>query len=149
MKSLYLIAALVVTGGSTHAPAESSVVLRLITPAEAHLGNVVRLRLELRNTGTGAFTLNVAGWPAPYDFVVTQVRGAPVWNWRQTQSDTIQAIIRFQSIGPGEVVRYDGQWDLRDRKGRAIKPGLYYVRGVFPTHPLPLQTGKNLLVVHE
>jgi hypothetical protein len=95
--------------------------------------DTVSLALEIANIGAETVTLQFSGKPVPYDFVaIAEAGGSWVWNWRATRSDTMQAIIWFRGLKPGEVLRYMGEWDLRDLRGERVPPGTYYLLGRVP-----------------
>ncbi len=114
--------------------ADTSIGLRIVSPDQVRSGSILPLVLEVANVGTDTATLELGGNPVLFDFLVFEAPGGElIWNWRTGRSDTIQAILLFRTLEPKEVITYQGEWHLRDLRGRAVAPGRYYVLGRVPS----------------
>lgn len=100
------------------------------------VGDSATFRLRLVNRSDRVLALLLTGARSgAYDFRVTRPDGELVWALRGDQP--VPAVGFPATLGPGESLDYAAGWDLRDRSGRPVVPGVYHVRGLAYTD-LPL-----------
>lgn len=106
--------------------------LWLGVPAEVQVGEIVPLKLKVKNTGECIFKLFLDGRPA-HDFVVTKLDGTEVWRW--LHGHPIRPAIVEKTLQPGEELEFAAGWDQRDNDGNPIPAGTYFVQGVLAVLP--------------
>ena len=117
-------------------PAPAPLALRVDLPDLAPAGMDVPFRLALANRGDRPIPVELGGRPVAFDLVVRRADGAIVW--RRLEGVPIEMILVQRTLGPGEVVTFEGHWDQRDSRGKQVPPGVYQVRGVLP---VPVEPG--------
>lgn len=118
--------------------AADTLAVELESPYEVGSGEVVRLTIRLRNTAERPIALHLLGREIAFDLVVRDAGGAVVWE--RLEGETVMAILRLETLGPGEALVLEGTWDQRTHEGAPVPPGAYSVQGSVPTDGEPLLT---------
>ena len=101
-------------------------------------GETVLMKLTLRNVSEEPVSFVTGGRP-PHDFVVSTPDGEQVWHWQCAK--IILLPLDNQTLEPGEVMEFSGEWEQVDNRGEPVPPGAYLVRGVLDMdHPEMLVT---------
>ena len=90
-------------------------------------GDAVRMKLTLRNVSDEPVDFVTGGRP-PHDFVVSTPDGEQVWHWLCAK--IILLPLDSQTLEPGEVMEFTGEWEQVDNRGEPVPPGDYLVQGV-------------------
>lgn len=125
--------------------APAPLLLRLEVPGEVRAREPVPMRLVLENHGDQPVEVGLGGAPIAFDFIVLDPDGQEVWS--RLEGLAVEAILRPQTVGPGEAVDFLDAWDQRDNRGRRVAPGSYRVRGVLPVVGEPRGWGTETQVV--
>ena len=97
------------------------------TAAEASYGETVRMKLTLRNVSDEPASFSLGGNPS-HDFVVTTLDGEGIWHWKCTK--IILDLLGEETLEPGDVLEFTGEWDQVNNRGEPVPPGTYLVHGV-------------------
>jgi hypothetical protein len=126
-------------------PGASALTIWLEVPAEVRAGEIVPLKLKLKNSSDRPVELTLGGRPA-YDFVVARPGGTEIWRWLHGQE--IQAILEQKALSPGEELEFAAEWGQKDNTGTQVQPGSYFVRGILNLEPpQKLETEPKPLIV--
>ncbi len=106
--------------------------LWLEVPSQARLGEIVPLKLKLKNTSDRPISLTLGGRPA-HDFRVINADGVEIWRWSRGQA--IQQILQLQKLSPSQELEFLAEWAQVDHEGRPIPPGTYRVWGILNLEP--------------
>lgn len=118
--------------------------LEIVVPPEVGSGERVPIVLRARNTGEVPLELYLRGRTIAFDIVVARDDGAVVW--QRLRSQTIPAILRVETLAPGQSLELSADWDQRTNDGKAAPSGRYAVQGILPTDaPEPLKTAPAAL----
>lgn len=105
----------------------------------------VRMLLRVENLSPTETTLRQNSGQV-YDFAVYH-GDVEVWRWSEG-TFFIQSL-QEQVLAPGEILSFSEDWDRKDKKGNALPPGRYTVKGWLPTRegnlvadPRPLRLGR-------
>ncbi|HUH13059.1 MAG TPA: BsuPI-related putative proteinase inhibitor [Longimicrobiales bacterium] len=110
--------------------------LRLRVPGRVAAGEPVSITLRVENRTERTLTLYLVGRVIAFDLVVEDRDGAVVW--RRLEDEVIQAILRLETLPPGEALVLEDSWDQRSNAGEPVPPGEYRVRGELLTEGEPL-----------
>jgi hypothetical protein len=123
--------------------------LWLDVPEEVPVGEPVPITFHVENVSGRLLDLSLRGRTIVFDLVVSDMNGMTVW--RRLHDTVIPAILRLETLAPGEVLELADSWDQRSNAGEPVPAGTYTVRGeilternplVAPSQPLRiLQTG--------
>ena len=113
-----------------------SIRLWLEAPDEVRAGDPVPITLHVENISDGPLDLYLTGRPIAFDLVVTGPDGAVVW--RRLEGEVVSAILRLETLDPGETLVLEDRWDQRSDAGEPVAPGLYRVHGELPAEDGPL-----------
>lgn len=116
-------------------PAPAPLTLRVELPDLAPAGMAVPFRLALANRGGQPVPVELGGRPIAFDLVVRRADGRVVW--RRLEGVPVETILVRRTLGPGEVLTFEGHWDQHDSEGKQVPPGIYQVRGVLPVPGVP------------
>ena len=119
--------------------------VRLEAPEFAPERTAIDYSVVVENPGDSPVEAHLLGRDLVHDLTVTGKGGELVW--RRLEGETSQAILRLESLGPGESLRLDGQWDQRDSAGRYVAPGFYTLQATVPTDSAPLLSQDCLLQI--
>ncbi len=115
----------------------------LEAPETASAGEPVAYAVVITNVGSEPLDLYLQGREPTFDLRVTDETGATVW--RRLEGQSVQAILRIDTVGPGEAMTLDDVWDQRDASGRILAPGVYGLQAEVPTDGQPLMSqGREL-----
>ena len=118
--------------------------VRLVSPADVRAGETVPLMVQLENTGKRPLDLYLRGRPIAFDVVVSDRRGALVW--QRLRGAIVPAIVQLRTIEPGTTLELEGTWDQRDDAGKPVAPGEYLLRAsVLTDQPLPIESASTML----
>lgn len=102
-------------------------------PSETRLGELVPLKLKVKNNSIWPVTL-AHGYP-PHNFIVIKSDGTEVWRWATGLLD----VILTTPLSPGEELEFTAEWDQRELKwddrsghirGDLVLAGTYWVQGI-------------------
>jgi hypothetical protein len=125
------------------APASDSLHLSLELPHRVAPGEPVPVILRARNVSGRALDLYLRGRTIAFDIVVSDENDEVVW--RRLEDELIPAILRIETLDPGEVLEVEERWDQRSNSSDPVPPGSYRVRGLFLTEGDPLITPEHSL----
>jgi hypothetical protein len=112
--------------------------LSLGVPVEVAAGVSVPVTITLENVSGRPLDLYLRGRTIAFDIVVLDAAG--VTTWRRLEGVIIPAILRLESLAPGQVLELSDRWDQRDNAGRPVGAGDYSVYGEVLTEGPPLRT---------
>lgn len=112
--------------------------LWLDAPAEVRAGEPVPITLRAENITERSLDLYLTGRTIAFDLTVTDEDGAVVW--RRLEDEVIPAILRLETLEPGETLELEDTWEQRSNDGEPVAPGAYTVRGEILTEEEPLVT---------
>jgi hypothetical protein len=121
----------------------------LLAPAVVEQGDVVPLRLTIRNSGNGPLTLEMGDSAYSFDFVVTGPGGGELWS-RMHGVEAIPLALRERRLPPGGKIVFIDDWDLRDNRGCPVPAGRYALHALLDADTMPhrmLRTPSQRLVV--
>jgi hypothetical protein len=122
--------------------------LHLDVPDRVRTGEPVPIGIRVQNVSGGPLDLYLRGRTIAFDIVVSREPGEIVW--RRLEGEVIPAILRIETLRPGEVLELSDVWDQRDDHGRAVPAGSYAVRGEILTEgPEPLTTPPRRLRIER
>lgn len=107
-----------------------SVRVSIHTPAEVRAGGAVPIEVQIENVSAKTLALNLQGRDIAFDIIITTADGRPTW--RRLEHQTLQAILRMETLAPGQVLRLEASWT-------AAGPGDYLISAVIPTDADPLR----------
>jgi len=110
--------------------------LSLQVPSPVQAGEPVRLRLIAKNVTDSPVELGLWGPPDfCRDFTVSTADGGEVWRFLDTVQCHYFSRISFaaKTLGPGEELILEGEWDQTDTRGAPVAAGSYLVRGFLPS----------------
>lgn len=119
--------------------------VRLEAPEFAAERTAIDYTVVVENTGDVPMEANLLGRDPVHDLTVTGKGGEVVW--RRLEGAISQAILRLESLAPGEMLRLSGQWDQRDSAGLYVAPGFYTLQATIPTDSAPLISQDCLLQI--
>lgn len=99
----------------------------LHAPRTATVGTAIPIIMRIENKSDAPLELYLRGRKATYDFLVTASGGDVVW--RRLEGEVVQAILRLEVLGPGQILEFRDSWDQRDNAGELVAPGAYTIRG--------------------
>jgi len=121
-----------------------SLQVELEVPPVVRTIDSVPITIRLRNTGDKQIQVYLAGRPIAFDISITGPGAALVW--RRLEGQSIPAILRIETLLPGEMLELRDVWNQRTREGSRAAPGIYSVQGtILSDSPTPLQTPVALL----
>ncbi len=124
----------------------SDISVRIEAPEFAEVGRPVPYSVVITNEGDSAADLHLHGREIVFDLSVIGEGGALVW--RRLEGETTQAILRLDTLAPGESITVSGGvWDQRDRSGAFVEPGFYTLQASVPTDAESLISRDRLLQV--
>lgn len=112
--------------------------LWLDVSAEVRAGEPVPITLRAENITERSRDLYLTGRTIAFDLTVTNEDGAVIW--RRLEDEVIPAILRLETLEPGETLSLDDTWEQRSNDGEPVAPGTYTVRGEILTEEEPLVT---------
>jgi hypothetical protein len=110
--------------------------LSLQVPAEARAGETVALRQVLKNVGDAPVELGLGGREDSgfcRDFVISTPDRVDVWRFLDPDPPVVlvcQASLSLKTLGPGEELVLEGEWDETDTHSVPVPAGRYLVRGL-------------------
>ncbi|MGK2960587.1 MAG: BsuPI-related putative proteinase inhibitor [Gemmatimonadaceae bacterium] len=117
----------------------------LDAPEEVEAGDRVAYAVVIRNSGSEPVDLHLQGREPTFDLRVADEAGATVW--RRLEGQSVQAILRLDTLGPGEAMTLDDLWDQRDASGEPLPPGSYILQAEVLTDGEPLVSQARKLCV--
>lgn len=120
------------------ATVSDSLRLWLELPEQVSAGEPVPVTFRVENISDGPLDLYLTGRPIAFDLIVEDEGGTVVW--RRLEDQVIPAILRIETLAPGERLELDDTWDQRSNAGEPVAPGAYTVRGELLTEQEPLVT---------
>lgn len=121
----------------------SSLRVTLEAPETAWTGDPVAYAVVISNTGSEPLDLYLQGREPTFDLRVADEAGATVW--RRLEGQSVQAILRIDSLAPGEEMSLDGVWNQRNASGTLLAPGVYVLQAEVLTDGQPLMSQKREL----
>jgi hypothetical protein len=112
--------------------------LSLGAPARSATGTPLPYTLTVENVSGRALDLYLRGRTIAFDIVVLNTAGVPVW--RRLEGEVIPAILRLETLAPGQLLELSDRWDQRDNAGRTVPAGDYSAYGEVLTEGAPLRT---------
>jgi len=97
----------------------------------ARSGRGIPILVRVANTGAGPIELYLRGREPTFDVIVSGPGGDVVWS--RLEGEIVQAILRLETLGPGEAMELHQEWDQRDNSGLLVEPGRYTVKAVVLT----------------
>lgn len=92
-------------------------------------GGDVALDLTVTNRGAVPVTVSLSDG-CEVNYIVSRPAGS-VWRWENHVACTLAVVER--RLGPGEILAYGTNWDLRADDGSPAAPGVYTLRGALRT----------------
>lgn len=111
-------------------PPRSSLALAVTAHQSQPRGDVT-LDLTVTNRGTAPVTITLSDG-CEVNYVVSRA-ASPVWRWENHSVCTMAVVER--RLGPGEILSYGTNWDLRADDGSAAAPAIYTLHGALRTLP--------------
>ena len=121
--------------------------VRLEAPEFASQRERIEYSVVLENEGAGTIEAHLQGREPIHDLTVTGNGGEIVW--RRLKGEISQAILRIDTLAPGEALRIAGAWDQRDSDGYYVEPGFYTLQATVPTDTGPLISQDCLLQITD
>lgn len=108
-------------------PSDTSDSLRLAidAPDTVPRGDAVPITFRVENVTDRTLSLHLMGRDIAFDVIVARVDGSTVW--RRLEDEVLQAILRFETLAPGQALVLDALWDQRSNAGQPVPPGEYRV----------------------
>lgn len=119
--------------------------VRLEAPEFADERTPIGFSIVIRNTADAPLELHLQGRETIFDLSVIGDGGRLVW--RRLDGQSLQAILRLDTLGPGESITLADVWDQRDLAGQYVDPGFYTLQASVPTDSDPLLSQDRLLHV--
>jgi hypothetical protein len=119
--------------------------IALEAPGAVAAGEPVAYKIVIRNGGSEPLDLYLQGREPVFDLRVADEAGVTVW--RRLEGQTIQAILRVDTLCPGESMTFGDVWDQRGTSGGILPPGVYMLQAEVPTDGQPLVTQASELRV--
>ena len=120
--------------------------LRVDVPDRIPHGETVPITFRVANISDRTLTLYLTGREIAFDVIVERTDGATVW--RRLEGEVVRAILRLETLPPGEALVLHAVWDQRSDDGALVPPGEYRVRaelltegGSLVSPPEPLRIG--------
>ena len=113
-------------------PSVDSLRLELRIPTEARVGSTVPITLRVENVGDRPVDLYLRGRTIAFDIIVRRKAGEVVW--RRLENEIIPAILRLETLAPGQVLELHAEWSP------AVPPGSYALEGAVLTDGPELRT---------
>jgi hypothetical protein len=104
-----------------------SLELSLEAPARVRAGVEIPLTIRVVNTGERTVDLYLRGRDIAFDLILANAAGDVVW--RRLRDEVIQAILRVETLPPGDTLELIATWDQRSNDGESLGPGTYMARG--------------------
>jgi hypothetical protein len=111
--------------------------LSLGVPALSATGTPVPFTLTVENVSGRPLDLYLRGRTIAFDIVVLDLDGVPVW--RRLEGEVIPAVLRLESLAPGQLLELSDEWNQRDNAGRPVSAGNYSAYGEVLTEGAPLR----------
>lgn len=124
------------------APADSLHV-RLIVPDTVAAGAPIAIVVRLENLSDRTLTLYLVGRTIAFDLIVERPDGAVAW--RRLEGEVVPAIVRLETLPPGEALLLRHAWDQRSNAGEAVAPGTYRIRAEVLTEGEAIRSGAQIL----
>lgn len=93
-----------------------------IPSAQIKTGEVLRLNLSIKNTGSEPQELSFNS-SQKFDARIEDSSGTQVWQWSDGRMFT--QMLESITLEPDKSVSFTVQWPLTDSKGKAVNPGNY------------------------
>ncbi len=109
--------------------------LSLEVPPQVRAGEAVPLRLVAKNVTDAPLEVGFTGREDTgfcRDFVVSTPDGVELWRFVDPDTMACQAILSPKTLGPGEELTLEGEWNQADAQGTPVVAGSYIVRGFLP-----------------
>jgi hypothetical protein len=158
-----LLAIVALVGFSACGTGQEAQALRLSleVPSQVRAGETVPLTMIARNVSHAPVELGLSGHPGAFcgDFVATTPGGVEVWRFIESDlpgSRACPANLYLETLGPGEELSVEGEWDQTDTRSVPVAAGSYLVRGILDItlgvntpdeRALTLQTQEQPLVI--
>lgn len=78
-----------------------------------------------------------------FELVIRDEKGEEVYRYSDGKAFTLALV--YKRINPGESLRWQDQWDLRDKEGNAVTPGRY--RAEIEIMVIPEEDGVKLGII--
>jgi len=103
-------------------------------------GEVVRLKLFLKNVSGRSLGLEVARNVPEYDLVVQDGENRVVWSCAGAQPVVRLSMNEVRMLAPGQTWLYTCEWDQTRPNGEAVPRGEYVVAGHFTVNNQTLRS---------
>ncbi|MFH1386415.1 MAG: BsuPI-related putative proteinase inhibitor [bacterium] len=108
-------------------------------------GEPVKLTIILSNE-SGSIVKDVFSSGQSYDFIVLDDNNNIIWQWSNKKVFTMA--IRPIVLRPGENLVFTEIWDQVDNLKDKVKPGKYFIKGIFNVNP-NISTGLKPIIINE
>jgi len=125
----------------------TGLLVTLDAPESVCTGEQLGYTVAVSNGGSEAIDLHLQGREPTFDLRVTDESGATVW--RRLEGQSVQAILRLDTVGPGGEMTFRDAWDQRDARGRLLPPGSYSLQAEVLTDGKPLVSEARKLRITE
>jgi hypothetical protein len=107
----------------------------LEVPSPVRAGETVPLTMIARNVSDAPVELGLGGFPGAIcgDFVATTPGGVEFWRFIYSDLPGVRVCYASQylkTLGPGEGLSVEGEWEQTDTRGVPVAAGSYLVRGI-------------------
>jgi hypothetical protein len=109
----------------------------LEAPHEVATGELVEVVLRVENLTGEPVVLYLRGREPVLDVVVNRPGGTLVW--RRLEGEVIPAVLRLETLAPGDALEVRAEWDQRTATGELVDTGDYIVSGELLTDASPLR----------
>lgn len=114
--------------------ASSPIALAFTAPLEAQAGAPITFAISATNTSDRPALLQTVLPDQTFNFLVRRADSTTVWNrLKASNIELIEDVALYQSLDPGQTVRFAAVWDQRDQTGARVTTGEYSVFGVLIT----------------
>lgn len=119
--------------------------VRIDAPEFIDHGSILSYSVVIENENDDPIEFHLQGRDIVHDLAVIAEGGATVW--RRLEGQSTQAILRIETLQPGEKITVEGSWDGCDYQGNYVPPGFYTLQASLPTDEAPLISRDRLLHV--
>ena len=123
--------------------AADSLGIRVEFPRDVVAGQRVPMLVRVENVKDTTLTLYLVGRTIAFDLIVETPDGAPVW--RRLDGEVVPAILRLETLKPGQALVLEDTWDQHSNSGQPLPPGEYRVRAELLTDGDPVSSQVELL----
>jgi hypothetical protein len=108
-------------------------------------GSPLEYSVVVENEAAVPIEFHLQGRDIVHDLAVVAEDGSTIW--RRLEGQSLQAILRIETLAPRQKIVIGDYWDGRDREGAHVQPGSYTLQALLPTDDVPLVSRDRVLRV--